>query len=105
VETIPFNLLQPGHVMDRTWLVPLVLIAGACAGSHPAETPAPTAGTTTAITPADLRRREYIFADDSMRAGGLVPEISGETPTSPPSCNGWDSGPQEMRALTSSGYR
>jgi hypothetical protein len=60
--------------MHRTWLVPLALSAGACAGSHPAQTPAPTAGTTAAITPADLRVREYIFADDSMqgrRAGTL----------------------------------
>jgi len=60
--------------MHRTWLVPLALCAGACAGSHPPQTPAPTAGTTAAITPADLRVREYIFADDSMqgrRAGTL----------------------------------
>jgi hypothetical protein len=60
--------------MHCTWLVPLVLCAGACAGSPSAETPAPKASTTAAITPADLRVREYIFADDSMqgrRAGTL----------------------------------
>jgi hypothetical protein len=74
VETVPFDLLQPWDLMHRRWMVPLFLYAGACAGSHPAQAPTPTAGTTAAITPADLRVREYIFADDSMqgrRAGTL----------------------------------
>ncbi len=46
---------------------PYVLPAAiACAGARPAESPAPGGATTAAITPADLRTRISIFADDSM---------------------------------------
>ncbi len=46
-----------------------LLTLNACAGGRPAESPAPRGGgaTSAAISPADLRRRISIFADDSMQ--------------------------------------
>jgi hypothetical protein len=54
--------------MERPWrlvslLLPPIL---ACAGSR-AEAPTPKSATSPEITPADLRTRSYIFADDSMQ--------------------------------------
>ncbi len=59
--------------MRRSWILALMLpIGAACGGGRPPEAVAPTGATVAAITPADLKRRSLIFADDSMlgrRAG------------------------------------
>ena len=58
--------------MRRSWSLALVLLSAACGGTRSPAPPAPTGGTTAAITAADLKSRSYIFADDSMlgrRAG------------------------------------
>ncbi len=67
--------------MRRSW--PLSLLAlplvVACGGGHAPDAVAPAGGTTAAITPADLRRRSQIFADDSMlgRRAGTVGNVRG----------------------------
>ncbi|MDQ3136336.1 MAG: M20/M25/M40 family metallo-hydrolase [Gemmatimonadota bacterium] len=55
--------------MRRSWTLALTLLpaAYACGGTRTAVIAAPTGGTTPAITPADLRIRSAIFADDSMQ--------------------------------------
>ena len=56
--------------MRRSWILALSLLpaASACGrGGSPEMKAAPTGGTTSAITPADLRLRSSIFADDSMQ--------------------------------------
>ncbi len=67
--------------MRRSWLLPLILVpaAGACGGAVTTGAPAPRAATTSAITPADLKIRESIFADDSMlgRRAGTVGNTRG----------------------------
>jgi hypothetical protein len=62
--------------MHRAWILTLTLLpaAGACGGPGTAPPASPRAATTAAITPADLKTRELIFADDSMlgrRAGTI----------------------------------
>jgi Peptidase family M28 len=54
--------------MSTPWRFAYLLLplAAACGGSR-AETPAPRNATSPEITPADLRTRSYIFADDSMQ--------------------------------------
>jgi hypothetical protein len=53
--------------MHRPWrLASLVPLMVACGGPR-AEAPAPRSATSPEITPADLRTRSYIFADDSMQ--------------------------------------
>jgi hypothetical protein len=51
----------------RTLALLLLPAAGACAGARTAGTPSPAGATVPAITPADLKTRTYIFADDSMQ--------------------------------------
>jgi len=67
--------------MHRAWLVALTLLpaAGACGGSGTAAAPSPRAATTARITPADLKTRELIFADDSMlgRRAGTMGNVRG----------------------------
>jgi hypothetical protein len=67
--------------MRSAWLFPYVIVpaAIACAGARPAESPAPRGATTAAITPADLRTRIAIFADDSMqgRRSGTAGNVKG----------------------------
>jgi Peptidase family M28 len=56
--------------MRRSWLLALALPAalGACGGGGPTpEAPSPTTATSAAISPADLRTRISVFADDSMQ--------------------------------------
>src|SRR5215207_887919 len=60
--------------MRRLHTLALLIVPAltACGGGRAAEPVAPAAGTVTAITAADLKRRTLIFADDSMlgrRAG------------------------------------
>jgi Peptidase family M28 len=56
----------------------LVFLVAAC-GGHSPEAVAPTGATVPAITPADLRTRSYIFADDSMegRRAGTAGNVRG----------------------------
>ena len=66
--------------MHRTWYLALTLASlTGCAGGRPAGPPAPTGATTAAITPADLRLRIGIFADDSMegRRAGSAGNVRG----------------------------
>ena len=67
--------------MHRARLLALTLIpaAGACGGSGMAAAPSPRAATAAAITPADLKTRELIFADDSMlgRRAGTIGNVRG----------------------------
>jgi hypothetical protein len=51
----------------RTLALLLLPAGGACAGAPTAGTPSPASATVPAITPADLKTRSYIFADDSMQ--------------------------------------
>src|SRR5215211_4763902 len=53
--------------MHGSWrLVSLLPLLVACGGPR-AEPPGPRSATSPEITPADLRARSYIFADDSMQ--------------------------------------
>ncbi|HET7422224.1 MAG TPA: M28 family peptidase [Gemmatimonadales bacterium] len=67
--------------MRHLRLVPaLTALLAACGGSTPSVAPpAPTAATTAAITPQDLRTRISIFADDSMlgRRTGTAGNVKG----------------------------
>jgi Peptidase family M28 len=67
--------------MHRTRLLALTLlsVAWSCGGSGTAPPPSPRAATTSGITPADLKTRELIFADDSMlgRRAGTIGNIRG----------------------------
>ena len=60
--------------MRRLHTLALLIVPAlvACGGGRAAEPVAPAAGTAAAVTPADLKRRTLVFADDSMlgrRAG------------------------------------
>jgi hypothetical protein len=71
--------------MRLSWRFALTLLPAvwSCGGSRPpaaeAGPPAPSGGTTAAITPADLKARISIFADDSMlgRRAGTVGNVRG----------------------------
>jgi hypothetical protein len=68
--------------MRRSWTLALFVapIAAACGGGGRApEAVAPAGATTAAITPADLKRRSLIFADDSMqgRRAGTAGNVRG----------------------------
>ncbi len=52
---------------NRLCSIPAALALAACGGAPTVEAPTPRAATTAEITPADLRTRISIFADDSMQ--------------------------------------
>ena len=64
--------------MHRSWILGLLTlpITAACGGGRAPEALAPASGTSADITPADLKRRTLIFADDSM--GGRILDSRGE---------------------------
>src|SRR5215831_14504701 len=45
---------------------PLLVLAASACSTSPSSAPTPASTTTAAITPADLEKRLYIIADDSM---------------------------------------
>jgi hypothetical protein len=67
--------------MRRSWTLALLVlpVVAACGRGPAPQTAAPSGGTVPAITPADLKRRSYIFADDSMlgRRAGTVGNVRG----------------------------
>src|SRR5215207_10483698 len=67
--------------MRRLHTLALLIVPAltACGGGRAAEPVPPAAGTVAAITPADLKRRTLIFADDSMlgRRAGTVGNVRG----------------------------
>jgi hypothetical protein len=67
--------------MRRSWILALVVlpVVAACGGGHAPEAAVPAGGTVPAITPADLKLRSAIFADDSMlgRRAGTVGNVRG----------------------------
>ena len=67
--------------MRRSWILAFVVlpVAVACGGGRAPEAAVPTGGTVPAITPADLKLRSAIFADDSMlgRRSGTVGNVRG----------------------------
>src|SRR5215207_7482126 len=67
--------------MRRLHTLALLIVPAltACGGGRAAEPVAPAAGTTAAITPADLKRRSLVFADDSMlgRRAGTAGNVRG----------------------------
>ena len=67
--------------MRRSWILALVIlpVVAACGGGRAPEAAVPAGGTVPAITPADLKLRSAIFADDSMlgRRAGTVGNVRG----------------------------
>ena len=67
--------------MRRSWILALVVlpVVAACGGGRAPEAAVPAGGTVPAITPADLKLRSAIFADDSMlgRRAGTVGNVRG----------------------------
>jgi hypothetical protein len=67
--------------MRRSWTLALVVlpVVAACGGGRAPEAAVPAGGTVPAITPADLKLRSAIFADDSMlgRRAGTVGNVRG----------------------------